>query len=154
MSDCPYHDGLMKDIASAAGDARVSLERTVRLQVETDDLFCKHSNVSTIIRQLNDDISPKLALILERQKTMGEDLQEHREGMQVALSGICAEIKTHYEAFTVLKAEVDAFGWFRKQMNWLKDKLPWWVMGIILIAFLSLFGSVEMISRIKKLVIG
>jgi len=60
-------------------------------------------------------------------------------------------IETACKGFTDIKGQVDAFGWFTEPMNRWQKKLPWVLVGFIMLVLLSIVFPVDLLAKVMGL---
>lgn len=138
--NCPLHEKLDERIRSCEETKILSVEHFKKV----DTLFEYHDRLLEIIQQTKET----LVELRKDQHSWVGSLNGQLMGIR---SGLDAHIKAYddftYEMGRIVK-EVDSFRWFRRQMNWLKDKLPWWVLSVFAVAVALLFISMDGIKKI------
>ena len=135
MTECVYHMELDKRVR----ECEESKVMTKEHEKKVETLFTYHDELKKLIIDTHDNF-----LELKGVVNMTKSSVDRIEIL----------IGDHLKEFAVLKKEHEDFLWFRTQMNWLKDKLPWWILSLIAIAIASLFIGIEGIKNIIGLFKG
>jgi hypothetical protein len=126
------------------------MEARARMQEELATLTERVHNIAVDHEAIYGAQGYLKTLTLGQQKLMigVAELKLMYEERSVVIDNLCGDLKIHFSDYKVFKndhaelaKEFKDFRWFRKTMNWLKDRSFWAivVMGIILL-FAAVFG--------------
>jgi hypothetical protein len=142
MPQCQYHqefDGRLRECE----EAKVLTAENVK-KIET--LFTYHDEMRDLIRTTERTLDGLKSAQHSWAGSLSGQLGTIKEMLQEHLSGY-REFKKEVNGNL---AEFREFRWFRLKMNWLKECLPWWVMGMILLLVAGLIVSFEGVKRISE----
>ena len=146
----------ISDISITHTDRRTNqMDCPFHIEIDKRLRNCEGSNV------LTGEHHEELAILFRYYETMGKDIQEIRlinkdftqsqANQTASLGRIEKALSNHMASYKILEEEFNKFSWFRTQLNWLKDKLPWWCLTVIAIGIGLLFVSLDLLKKIVDL---
>ena len=137
MSDCPYHITIERTVSAHDVELDAHKEQISALFAYKEQLQKTHEMILVSLEGLKNsqhDLAGTLYLKLNR---IDMQLTETRKDFEAASGKLMA-----------LEDEKEKFDWFTGPMNKLQGKLPWFVLGIILLMGASLVMSLEGLNKI------
>jgi len=135
MDECPYrcHKELEESVRQCL-DARA---QTVLIREQIEVLFDRHTDMITAMGLIKDELG---------------NLRHAQHSWAATLLRIGDDVKDLCAGYKETKTEVDKFAWFRDPLNKLQKKLPFFVVGIIMVALISFILPFELTGKMLDLI--
>lgn len=122
MPECPYHAELDQRIRDVETAKVLTMEH--------------HSDIKILFRGA-DDHAKTLNEVQLTINTMHNNLFNSMN----MLKAIQETLDSNVEKIAVIGKESEDFRWFSTQINWLRNKLPWWLAGIAVVGLAIMLAS-------------
>lgn len=123
------------------------VDKRLRTCEESNVLTKEHHEELSILFRYYESMSKDIQAI----KLINKDFVLSQANQTSALGRIEGALSEHLKSYRTLEKEFNDFAWFRTQLNWLKEKLPWWCLTVIAIGIALLFVSLDLLKKIVDL---